>query len=248
MESKEFSLDNDIRKSMIKIKPTTLTEKIVEQVMSMIEKGVFKPGETLPTEMEFSTRLGVGRSSVREALRTLQAVGIIEKNHGNTARFSKTCATSAAQYFNIPKILDSFTLLDLNEARETVEVSLAGLAAKNADDEQIEQIEKVHRKFEKALGSKDMKNIPGLDFEFHKVIAQSSGNQFLSQMLLMLHDLIISGIESTLYEKYISLASEEHTAILEGIKKHDVDRVKKAMKKHMDGVKEKFIYKEGEKG
>ena len=241
-------MENDIRKNMIKIKPTTLTEKIVEQVMSMIEKGVFKPGETLPTEMEFSSMLGVGRSSVREALRTLQAIGIIEKNHGNTARFSNTCATSAARYFNIPNIINNFTLLDLSEARETVEVSLAGLAAKNADDEQIEQIEKVHRKFKKALGIKDMKNIPSLDFEFHKAIAQSSGNQFLSQMLLMLHDLIISGIKRTMYEKYMMLASEEHTAILEGIKKHDVNSVKKAMKKHMDGVKEKFIYKEGEEG
>ena len=233
---------------MIKIKPTTLTEKIVEQVMSMIEKGVFKPGETLPTEMEFSSMLGVGRSSVREALRTLQAIGIIEKNHGSTARFSSSCAASAAQYFNIPNIINNFTLLDLSDARETVEVSLAGLAAKNADKDQIEQIEKVHRKFEKALASKDMKNIPSLDFEFHKAIAQCSGNQFLSQMLLMLHDLIISGIKSTMYEKYISLASEEHSAILEGIKKHDVDGVKKAMKKHMDGVKEKFIHKEGAKG
>lgn len=240
-------MNSDLSKNLIKIKPTTVTEQIVGQIMDMIGKGVFKPGDTLPTEMEFSSLLGVGRSSLREALRALQAIGIIEKTHGSTARFSQTCATSASQYFNIPNILLNFTLLDLCEARETVEVSLAVLAARNAEDEQIALIGKVQDKFKKAVSKKNLREIPSLDFEFHKAIAESSGNQFLAQMLLMLHDLIISGSEQTLNEKYIYAASGEHRRVFEAIKKRDTEAVKAAMKKHMDGIKEKFLYKEGEK-
>lgn len=239
-------MDSNLIKNFNKIKPTTVTEQIVEQVRSMIAKGIFKPGDTLPTEKEFSEILGVGRSSVREALRTLQAIGIIEKTHGNTARFSQTCANSAAQYFNLPKILDNFSLLELSEARETIEISLAALAARNAGKEQIKKIGKVQVEFEKAVKNENYKDILDLDFEFHKRIAESSGNSFLTQMLLMLQDLIIAGNEQTLTQLSIVKACADHRSIYESIKAGDKNGVKTAMKKHMDDIREKFNLGEGE--
>lgn len=233
-------MNEDVSKKITKIKSTTVTEKIVEQMMSMIESGVFKPGDTLPTETDLSSRLGVGRSSVREALKHLQAIGIIEKSHGNTARFSQTCANSAAQYFNLPNILNNFTLIELSDARETIEVSLAGLSAKNASEKQIVSLKKAIDEFDQAVEDKNYDTILDLDFEFHKRIADSSGNSFLAQMLMMLHDLIIAGNKRTLSENHVALAGKNHRQILEKIEQRDVEGVKKAMKKHMDEIREKF--------
>lgn len=239
-------IDKSISQNIIKIETITVTEKIVAQIKSMIEQEIFKPGDTLPTEMEFAQMLGVGRSSLREALRALQAIGIIEKSHGNTARFSQTCATFAAEYFNIPNILASFTLMDLSEARETIEVSLAALAAVNATNEQIVGIDTALKKFEGAVENKSYDEIIDLDFEFHKAIAESSGNLFLAQMLLMLHDLIIAGNEQTLTPKNVASAGKFHREIYSAIRDHRIGDVKQSMKLHMEDIKEKFIYKEGE--
>lgn len=239
-------MDNNLNKNIIKIRQTTVTEQIVDQVRSMIAKGIFKPGDTLPTEKKFSEMLGVGRSSVREALRTLQAIGIIEKTHGNTARFSQTCANSAAQYFNLPNILDNFSLLELSEARETIEVSLAALAVKNAAKEQIDKIGKVLAKFEDVVKSGDLEDIVDIDFEFHKVIADSSGNPFLAQMLMMLHDLIVAGNKQTLTQENVEIACADHRSIYKSLKNRDKSGVKTAMKKHMDDIRFKFNLGEGE--
>lgn len=239
-------MDSNFTKNINKIKPTTVTEQIVEQVRSMIAKGIFKPGDTLPTEKEFSEVLGVGRSSVREALRTLQAIGIIEKTHGNTARFSQTCANSAAQYFNLPKILDNFSMLELSEARETIEVSLAALAVKNADDDQIDEIGEVLAMFENVVKTGNLEGIIDIDFEFHKAIAESSGNPFLAQMLMMLHDLIVAGNEQTLTAENVIIACSDHKNIFKCLKDRDKSGIKIAMKKHMDDIRNKFNLGEGD--
>lgn len=239
-------MNNNLSKNINKIKPTTVTEQIVDQIRSMIAKGVFKPGDTLPTEKEFSELLGVGRSSVREALRTLQAIGIIEKTHGNTARFSQTCANCAAQYFNLPNILDNFSLLDLSEARETIEVSLAALAVKNADNEQIEKIGKMQEQLEAAIESGNLEGVIDIDFEFHKAIADSSGNPFLAQMLMMLHDLIVAGNEQTLTAENVVIACADHRKIYQSLKDRDMVGIKTAMKKHMDDIRYKFNLAEGD--
>jgi len=239
-------INSDFSKNIIKIETTTITEKIVAQIKSMIEQEIFLPGDSLPTEKDFAQMLGVGRSSIREALRALQAIGIIENTHGNTARFSQTCATFAAEYFNIPNILNNFTLMDLSEARETIEVSLASLAAANASDEQIAGIDTVLKKFESAIKNKNYDEILDLDFEFHKAIADSSGNLFLAQMLLMLHDLIIAGNEQTLTQKNVASAGKFHREIYSAIKERDIEGVKASMKLHMEDIKDKFSFKEGE--
>ena len=239
-------MNDDISKNIIKIKPTTVTEQIVEQVRSMIKDGVFKPGDTLPTEMEFSVLLGVGRSSVREALKVLQAIGIIEKQPGSTAKFSKTCANSAALLFNMPNIMSEFSLIELSEARETIEVSLAGLAARNAGKVQIDKLENVQKKFEKAVADNNFDDILDLDFEFHKTIADSSGNTFLSQMLMMLHDLIIAGNERTLSRRNVQIAAEDHKRIFNSVKAANEHEAANAMKLHMDDIRNKFNFEEGE--
>lgn len=215
-------------------------EEITEQIKGLIIAGNLKVGDKLPSTKEMSERFGVGRSTTREALSALKAMGLIEIKQGGGC----TVTSSIPSEIELPELkslrMNRETLLELLEARQSFEVSNAAIAAVKRTDSDLAIL--------KALIT-DMKNSVGDDIEgertdllFHLTLAKATHNS----ILVRLFESITSQIETAIHEiRRVELYAnrsvaarlyEEHSAIYEAVSTQDAAAASLYMKQHLDHV------------
>ncbi|CAN5512601.1 FadR/GntR family transcriptional regulator [soil metagenome] len=165
--------------------------------MELITSGGMRPGDRLPTMKELAQTFSVATPTIREALRQLQATGVVDIKHGSgiyVRRSSQNMMIANPHYGE----LDGVTLMQLLEARLIIEPQLAGLAALNATEADLAYIETLLDDAEHLLKGHDDALNP-INMRFHTAIARASGNSVLAQML----------------ESLVELYTREQLAILE---------------------------------
>lgn len=162
-------------------KPSKLTDTIAERLASMIAQGVLKPGDKLPTEKELCDGFGVGRSSVREALGSLEHIGLIESRPG-IGRFLKADADSLLGSLGWGQMLERASVFDLMEARKCLEVTVAKLAAERATDEIINSLEGSLKAME-AAGASDLDQFFENELDFHLSLSKACQNSLLTELV-----------------------------------------------------------------
>lgn len=218
------------------IDKTSTTDKVIESIRTYIQDPDRKPGEKLPSENELSKLLGVGRSSIREALRVLQTMGYVEIIHGRGAFVRSTTPTSEAaeRWFKE----NMYTLNDIYAVREMIEPMIARLAAKNITQEDVEELQRNVMEMEAVANLPLEKANPNrmtlLDEEFHAMLSESTRNPFLIAMYRQftpaLH-LYRQNSFCVLENRTNALAP--HKAILAAVASHDADLAEKNMKEHI---------------
>jgi len=177
-------------------------EVVVDQIKAKIRAGELKPGSALPTERVLCESLGVSRSSVREALRTLEAIGIVEvlrgKGPGKGARVSPDPSGVLSELFQLNFSLHDWSLEHLVVARAAVERQAAMSGAKhNWSREEILEVEQHLKAMRTPCSPRDYYPI---DMDFHLALAYRSNNPVLVTMMKGLRgavaDLMIEGFES----------------------------------------------------
>src|SRR5438128_11807142 len=123
-------------------------EQVADQIRRLISDGTLKPGDLLPPERELAVRLGVGRSSVRDAVRTLEVMGILEprQGHGTVVRDLSTDALVVPLASVLTRKREM--VRELLDVRRMIEPALAARAAKNATAEEIAHMEDILRRHE----------------------------------------------------------------------------------------------------
>ena len=223
-----------------KIKRTSVAEKIAEELIRMVDSGDFEPGEALPPERDLAEMFGVGRSSVREALRALQAVGVVEKRQGGGTYIHNPPNTAAA-CFNISGILQRYSMMELSEARMIIEEQTVALAAQNATQENVEAMEEANAKLLKALESYDPEAIVDLDMRVHQAIADGANNAFITEMLDMLLRIFSEANKAVLTPDKVESAVDFHRRIIDCIRRSDAKCAVKEMEAHLADVRERII-------
>jgi GntR family transcriptional repressor for pyruvate dehydrogenase complex len=168
------------------IQKRKLFEDVAEHLRQLILSQKLKDGQRLPPERELADRFGVGRPSVREALRTLSQMGLVDIRAGEGAfvrkpafpPFLKSMGDSLGALIG----QDGSSLLELCDARRILEVETAAMAAERADPDDIARLEATLKANEAALGVPARFRIT--DVEFHRAIAQATHNR----ILLFIHD------------------------------------------------------------
>jgi GntR family transcriptional regulator, transcriptional repressor for pyruvate dehydrogenase complex len=212
---------------------TTVTDEIVKRLVNLILDEGLKPGDKLPPERELMVRLSVGRSSLREAIKTLSAVGVVEVSVGEGMFVGRGDTSVLTKPLSWGLLMGERSTREVIEARHVVEIELAGLAALRGTDEEIEAIKErllaMHEVFE------DADSYSRADLEFHLAVAEAAHNRVLYQVLDTLRHIVRVWIARV----HIGHASTgqsiaEHDAIYEAIRAHDEDAARKAMEKHLD--------------
>ena len=221
-----------------KIKQTTICEKIVAKILDLVEQGVYQPGELLPTERDFSEMFGVGRSTVREALRVLQSMEIVEKRAGSGS-YLTDIPVGAARIFNTSQMIEAFNVLDMSEARQALEVQTVALAARRASGDQIEAMAEANARLEEAVERGDKEEIVECDFRVHKAIAEGSQNVFMCSMLDALAVVLLKSNIEVMSEDKTKAALEYHRRIIDRIQAGDEEGAREAMAGHIRDVKER---------
>jgi len=216
-----------------------VTNDVIAQIKSMIVRGELVPGDRLPPEKELASRLGLSRSSLREAIKALDFIRVLEVKRGDG-----TYVTSLEPKFLLEaisfvvEIHEDRSLFEIFEVRRILESQATGLAVLRAGPEDITALR--HESAAIAERSADVEQLVEHDVKFHQMISELSGNQYLENM--------ISGLTSRTVrarvwrvltqEDAVEKTLREHEQIIDAIEAGDQQAAIAAATAHVSGVEE----------
>ena len=219
----------------------TLADNLASELKKYILNNQFYPGQKLPATSVLAKKFGVGMPTLREALKKLETIGAIEVKHGSGIFVGENL--NSMILVNPIVSEESPTkkqLLDLIEARMSIEVSTAELAAKNATSKDIKNMQQLLNEAKDQLENDVV--LTQKNMSFHLAIAAASGNMVYKHLLEVIAKLF--RIEQRLIIeifKYRDKDYHQHVQILDAIESHDVQRTVRLMRAHLQGVRESIL-------
>ncbi len=200
--------------------------------MDLIASGDLKPGQRLPSERELCKDFGAGRSSLREALRCLSIVGVLNARVGEGTTVAADGGKFLGKIIEWRMITEKHDIENLLEVRIGLEGVAAANAASRATQKDIERLEQLLSQMKEAIH--DRKEFASLDLEFHITLAKASGNAFLIDLVSMIRSQLARGLTKVLLlPNAIPLSLKEHVAVFDGIKRRDPESASAAMHAHL---------------
>jgi len=219
-------------------------EDIVAQVRNLIEKGKLKHGDQLPNEKELSETFKVSRSTVREAILSLETLSLVERRQGEGTYVMASSEEAIIKPLAASIFQEKDDVIDIFRLRKILEPEIAGLAARNATAKDIEKLEIIVEEHEKRLIER--KNPLQTDSQFHSTLAKMSKNKVLERLVYALVRLLRKTREEYLQTEARKLKSiAGHREILAAIKSGSEPAARKAMLQHLDGIEDCIVQKEG---
>lgn len=213
-------------------------EQIIEQIQEMIMDGTFKSGDKLPPERELTTKLGVSRTSLREALKALEVLGLIESKQGEGSYISNNISSTILKSISIAYKLSNGTVENILELRHSLEIQAVRSAALKATAEQIEELEDI---VEKMANTNDEDDQSKLDIEFHNKLIGTMNNvifQIIADSVSNLMRPFIKSIREIYSKNDQELKTyyfvEQHRNIINAIKERDPEKAVNVMREHIE--------------
>jgi DNA-binding FadR family transcriptional regulator len=215
------------------VKRQTLTSQCIDHILDLIRSGAVKPGQRLPTEKELTESLGVSRTCIREAMKSLESLHIVSVRPrvGAVVLEPSSEALFNAEQFSTAAHLQ--TTDALIEFRRIVEVGLAALAAEKADEQDLEAMQRAIDEHRQAVAT----GAPAYpaDIAFHVAVARASKNPIA---IIVFHTISKPLTEQRRRTNEVPHAAEDglrdHLLIFDAIKEHDPEKARNMMLVHMD--------------
>jgi GntR family transcriptional regulator, transcriptional repressor for pyruvate dehydrogenase complex len=232
------------------IKTKRLYEEIVEQIKQLITEGKLKPGDKLLGERELADQFQVSRASVREAIRTLEMLGVIDIRPGGGTFVRGSGADDIIRPLAMFLAVERSSILDMFELRRVFETATAGLAAERASAEEIDQIHSLLMDMQERLNVQDPEKGQEFDAAFHYAVAEATHNTLLIKLFKTVSEEFVkanSAARRRLYHDSAQNAQriiDQHSEIFEAIRSHSPQAASKAMLEHLlfaEGEMRKWI-------
>lgn len=220
MEMNNFWATPVSKKNLSRVVTDTITEALIN--------GQLKPGDFLPSEAQLSKNMNVGKSSIREATKMLEAVGVVEIIKGHGCRIRTAIDTNALNPLTYQLILQNNSSHEkLVEFRQIIESAASCLAVEMITDAEILKLQALHNQMVQNIKN-GIDNLD-LDIEFHKIIYSCTKNPYFANigsaiMILFKPSMTISN------KKYSDIVIKNHAQILEAFKHHSVEDMDNAIK------------------
>lgn len=219
-------------------------DQVIEKIKNKIKYGEIKKGEKLPTEREMSESLGVSRASIREALRALEVIGLIESRQGAGNYIRSNFNNSLLEPLSIMFMLQESSPKEMYDLRETLELQCAKLAAKNIKDNELELLTAILDRM--YIASSEEESLE-LDIKFHYLIAKASRNVLLINVLNVISQLVDEFIRRARMKIFHEGNTKEsvlliHENLVKNLKKRDELRAYNAMKEHFELIRAAYGY------
>ena len=223
---------------------TIRRSKVYEQVARQLQQRIIdelEPGDLLPPERELVQMLGVSRSSVRDAIRSLELVGLLEPRQGIGTVVREPSADSSAHPLAGILLQKRKMVGELLEVRKMIEPPLAGRAALHASEVAVAELEKILSRQKEKVRRGELAIEE--DSEFHYAIALASANSVVLKVVDVLMDLLRETRERSLQvEGRQQKALAGHQRILAALKRRDASSAEAAMRRHLEEI-EKIVLK-----
>lgn len=227
---------SDKKTQFHRVSRETVSELVVQQIVGLISEKALKPGQRLPSERDLCAALSVGRTSVREALKSLQAMGVLESRN-NTGSFVAAGGVFLERAFNLGLGLNGQNVNDIIETREMLETNAAYWAAKRATPQNISNLRSLLKEMGHARN--EIEAFRELDVRFHLEIADATQNIILISMVQTMRQHLISWLQKRLSadmkgrERLVEVSLEQHNTIFDFIRRGDGEPARKAMAFHI---------------
>ena len=221
-----------LREKFKPIDKTSLSEEISRQIMRLVSSGDLKPGQKLPSERELCLRFGVGRSSLREALRCLTIVGVLETRVGEGTFLALNGEKFIGTVLGWRVATEQKNVENLMTVRLALESETAANAALHATRESIDALEEILAKMKSSL--KERLPFAAADAAFHLAIAKASENELIFDLLTLIRSQLEQGLLKVgAWPGGPETACNEHRRILDAIRNRDPESAKAAMREHI---------------
>lgn len=220
-----------------------IAHQITDRVLSLIRERQLSPGDKLPPERELAAMLGVSRATLRESLRSLAMMNVLELRHGSGTYVTSLEPQLLVENFDLVFSLNDNSFLELIEARQIIEPGATALAAQRITDEQIAILDEIIIRSRQCLAAAP-EEFPALDIEFHARTAEFSGNALLMRIMQAITQMSIASSQRTAVDRgavspeRVERAIKNHVSILEALRLHEPELARERMMKHLLAVED----------
>jgi GntR family transcriptional repressor for pyruvate dehydrogenase complex len=207
----------------------------MDQIVQYLLSGDLKPGDKLPTEYEFAQQLGVGRNSIREAIKMLSSIGVIEIKRGSGTFIAESMSSSMLNPLILSLVFEQGASDELLELRFLLDTGVAELVIEKVSDQDVARLEDANQQFhEEAL--RDHHDNPhalrDFDLNFHRLFYDLAGNSLLNKIAQAIYTLFFASIEETVEADPVT-AYKNHQMIIEAMKQRDVGLLRRRMRESL---------------
>jgi GntR family transcriptional repressor for pyruvate dehydrogenase complex len=217
------------------IKKTRVAEEVADRIRVLMLDGSFPAGQPLPSERHLAERFGVSRGSIRDALRTLETIGLLETRHGqgtfpHELSVERLVAPLASVMAYRADLQD-----ELLDVRRMFEPAVARVAALRATEEDLADLQRI-------VEAQRQKLKVGLsaiteDTAFHAVLARATRNRVIMSIMATLNDLLVESRTHSLEQKGRPARSVDgHEAVIAALRRRDAEGASQAMYTHIDQI------------
>jgi GntR family transcriptional repressor for pyruvate dehydrogenase complex len=217
----------------------TLPQGVVDAIAELIMQGIWKPGDLIPSEKELAARFRVGRSTIREAVKSLAVLGVLEARVGEGSYVREPTSELLSGAFKWGLLLSERNLGDLVDVRVLVEVECAGRAAAAATPAAAAALLRTLEDMRAVQA--DERRFMAADNAFHTFIAGMAGNRIFENIASTIQVIVRLWYPATYYVSETKGATvAEHRAIAQAIARRDIAGAQAAMRTHLLAAAERL--------
>lgn len=214
---------------------TLLPQTVAREIQTMIQNGTLKTGEKIPSQREFSQRFGISRASLREALLTLESVGLVKTEAGR-GTFVAGGRNGVPGHMAPWRYSDTYSVFDVFQTRIMLEGQIAALAAGRLTANEIDQMEQATRQMEECWARQDLLANVEADLSFHGIIVSACSNA----MMRALYQTVREQVTETQRQPIpitdpdrMRASIAEHRRIIVALKANDAASARREMELHI---------------
>lgn len=219
------------------IRRPSVVEEIIDIFKEKLINGELKPGDKLPSETQLMDQMGVGRTALREAIKMLSALGVIEVRQGDGSYIVEGASSAAMNPLVFAILLEAGMNLELLELRTLLEVGYCQLAAQKAGPEDIQKIKNAASYFEGKIQSADehIDELTRADLAFHFSIMNATHNPLVIRISRAVEELFFGSIQKTISQiEGRQWGIEGHRKIIEAIESKDPNRIRETVEMSLE--------------
>jgi GntR family transcriptional regulator, transcriptional repressor for pyruvate dehydrogenase complex len=218
-------------------------EDIVQQIIGLIDKGRLKRGDQLPSERELTETFKVSRTTVREAIRTLESMKLLQCRQGNGNYILASSEEALIQPLAAALFSANDDIRDIFYIRKIIEPHIAQLAAENATPQEIEEMEKILSEHERCISRNE--SFLETDTLFHSCLARATKNRVVERLLIAVVDLLRQSREVLLEDDERHTRARRsldgHRRVFHAVQTGDANGAMKSMLRHLEDI-ERIIF------
>jgi GntR family transcriptional regulator, transcriptional repressor for pyruvate dehydrogenase complex len=222
-------------------KSNRVCEHVIDQIRQAIFDGRLKPGDKLPSEKELTEEFRVSRGTLREALRSLEGLGVLEIRQGVSGGPYVTeigverAKENLASFFQFKNL----SIMNLVEVRLILEPTIAAVVASRITDEDLRKLADLNKKCSRALRQKGPNQLREEFLEFHRIMASVTDNPILTFLLDVIKNLPVAGLDAgkSPTKRFARYILAGHVRIYEALKERNPEKARDEVTAHVLGLK-----------